>query len=360
MRIFSSLCCRLMTILVLSGGFLSSAFAEFEPAQKTQRSQTKTKNAVATAYSCYNHLTLMLRGSSFDVNDKLRPSLQLAVERDDGDYILARMYQGRGEGEGRSVGQIGWLVYRPETQSLKDVSHIVENEDRETAFAAENGKTLKIDRRFAYLFDQCRQRHNATQAASCRQIQQQSHIDRTSLSLKAQGRLARQGNGERIMLYSAPDAACLLSHDVVLKAGAALKIYHETDDFYFVRQDGFKRDFITGWILKGHVQDVKFLHAPDGVQTQNVKLIPAAKPVVVQSRAQLAEQSVQLHSLEPEFDVQDTKTADMATTAQEIMLVQEERIPIPLMAKPLPPDMESTPQQRVRRTGARYSGGHND
>jgi len=350
--------------LLLSGGLVLPVFAESETTRYQSRSQKRVKNVPAT-HSCYTHLTMMLRGSSFPVSDKLRPSLRLNIERDDGDRVLAMVQRGNGNA------QIGWIVYHPATQSLVDVSQIVENEDREASLAGENGKSLKIDRRFAYLFNHCRQRHDATQAASCRQRHSTSNVDGTRLSLRGQGQVARldKGMNERITLYSAPDAACLLDSKLTLKTGAALKIYSEMDDFYFVRQDGVKQDFITGWILKDHIQNIKFVTPPASEQAQNVTQIPAEKPIMVQESApppqrqagqikktetvKKVAEPVLSQTLEPEFDVQEIQQSQQAREAEVIPVAaieEEERIPVPPLAKPLPPDMESTPVRRSPRS----------
>jgi len=374
MRILFSLFCRLMAVALLFGGLVFPAFAESESGRSAPRSQKRVKN-VPAAYSCYTHLTMMLRGSSFSVSDKLRPSLQLNIDRDDGDHVLATVQRGRDNA------QIGWIVYHPATQSLLDVSQIIENEDKEAALAGENGKSLKIDRRFAYLFNQCRQRHDVTQAASCRQRQSTSNVDGTRLSLRAQGQVARldKGRGEKITLYSAPDAACSLDSKLVLKTGTALKVYHETDDFYFVRQDGVRQDFITGWILKDHVQNIKFVTPPASEQIQNVTLVPSAKPVATQKDSpppsrqrrdspppprqagrpkktetvQKVIEPVQSQALDPEFDVQEIQQPQQTQEAEIIpvtVVEEEQRIPVPPLAKPLPPDMEPAPKRRPRST----------
>jgi len=399
MRIFSSLSCRLAAVvLLLAGVFILPALAESERVQqRTQRQQARSKNVAPAAYSCYTHLTMMVRGSSFSVPDKLRPSLRLSVERDDGDLVLVNVLRGGGQksAAASSATQIGWITYHPASQSLKDVSQIVENEDKDAAFAGDVGKNLNIDRRFAYLFNQCRQRHDVAQAASCRQRQQQSNIETKALSLRGQGQVARldRESYEKITLYSAPDAACYLSQDLVLKAGTALKIYSEADDFYFVRQDGLKQGFVTGWILKEHVQNIKFVIPPASEQTQNVTLIPADKPVSAKEVEEVAQptpiaptaprakpttppklaEPARLQVLEPEFDAQASEIVPQEAEIvpqeaeigqQDIVMTQtqeeEARIPIPLAAKPLPPDMEPKPARRRPRSNMRNNDSGRD
>jgi len=282
----------------------------------------------------------------------LRPSLHLDVERDDGDHILLRLHRKAQPSE-----PIGWLLYHLAKQTLKDVSKIVQDEDVETAFSGEYGKRLVIDRRFAQLFDKCRQRLNLGQIALCQQLHQKSNIDITNLPLRAQGRVALLNKGEagRSILYFAADEACPIGEDVAMKAGASLKIFSESGDFYFVRQDKFGSDFITGWILKDHVQNIKYLAPPASTRGKDIEVTPVSKPVAPvdsvslpanKPKQQPAVKSAPLPLLEPDFDTQELETTSVIVT-EPVAMAEEVEIPVPVMVKPVSSDrIEEIPSQQ--------------
>jgi len=373
----------------MSSGLIRDAFAESDRFESRQRNLPRVSN-IAPAHSCYTHLTMMVRGSSLKVADRVRPSLRLTVERDDGDNVLMAVYGGNGGGNGqqeaRFTSQIGWLAYQPQAHRLKDVSDFVENEGGESAFVnGDEGRILRIDRRHAYLFDECRQRRDVARQVSCRNASQQNQADAVFARVGGQGRVARlnKESGEKVTLYSAADISCRISDNIVLKPGAALKIYQDKGDFYFVRQDDFKRDFITGWILKDHVQNVKFLVPPASAQPSGIDITPSPKPVdpkLVASRPTSSPKPVEVAAeniarpqakpatpmvsekrveaqpqkssqpLEPDFDVEMPQ-------ATSVVVAEEMHIPIPIMTKPSPSQLEERPVHRPRRGIRRNDGG---
>jgi len=354
---------RLMVMLFLSGGAVACAHAASDYDRNQTRS-TKMAKQASTSLSCYATLEMMVRGSSLNVAHKVRSSLRLDVERDDGDHILLRVHRG-----GQSSEAAAWLHYHATRQILKDVSLIVQNEDMEAAFSGEYGTRLAIDRRLAQFFAQCRQRLDLEQMALCRQSHQKSQMDVPNLALRAQGRVARQDKGEtrRITLYSAADRQCPLGGDIVMKAGTGLKIFVERDDFYFVRQDQFGQDFITGWILKNHVENIKYLTPPAMHQEKTIEVMPASKPAVAVNSDALSNdkpktatrpppvivKAAPLPVLEPDFDVEQSTSMPVTTSKPAIAteeFVEEIAIPVPVMDKPSPSDLlESAPlQQRSR------------
>jgi len=255
----------------------------------------------------------------------------LSIERDDGEHILLRVRKGTQTAE-----KSDWLVYRFATRTLKDVSSVVENDDIETAFSGEYGKRLIIDRRFAYSFDQCRQRRNI----GCNQPQKNGNPEIKNLSLRARGRVIspNQRKTGKITLYSVADTACPISQDMTLKTGTALKIYHDLDNFYFVRHEGLDQDFITGWILKDHVGNINFLTPPASAQSETIEVKPALKPIIVKE-----EPVVSRPFIESEFDTQQLRTTPVAES-------EEVKIPVPVMIKPDPSSKTQTTPSQERRT----------
>jgi len=341
---FFILRCLMMASLLL-WGMIASALAETDYGSRDQRKKIKTAKVTektGPTLSCYANLTAMVRSSSLTFASKAH----LNVERDDGEHVLVQVHRGE-----KSDDNTSWLVYSPATQTLKDVSDIVEDGDREAAFSGEYGEKLSIDRRFPYAFHQCRQRRNL----ECHELARKSHAEVANLSLLAQARVRRLDKREtgKIYLYSVAHMGCPIDEDVALKIGTALKIYHESGDFYFVRQDGFKGDFITGWILKAHVDNIKFLVAPAAASAENIEVIPTVKsvaaarqdapPTKIKSKTKINAPPL----IESDFDASPFEVSST-------IIEQEIKIPVPVTVKPSPyEENQVAPVQRQRSRSER-------